>query len=638
MYNSMKSFLKKKIYTTYIDSSPWLLAAAAAILVFIVATFALYNYRLEKRVMQTNLEQRAATLVRVLHANLRMALVNELRQHQQLSSGWPEQLQQIVTHVSDDTDILFLSLADNKGTILAHSDPHKVGTQAPAVPLQQTGQEGRNCDGSISPHRITFSLGTDQAFTACTYLVIQPQGRGMNRMLSRMNDGPMMRRGPGSFEHRSPMMGRGRALPSAVVNQEYLVAVGLNIHEHEQALARMQWQILLLSLAMLLVGLGGWLSLAAVQGYRVSQKTVEKVQAYTALLVAQLPLGVIATAPDGRIETWNGATAVLTGLSAAAALDKFPQEVLPAVLAAFFDESEVEEGSLAAKSLTLTLAGERKVLLCQPLKITDAVQTYRGRVLLLSDITELTDLEQKMRENERLAAIGRIAGGVAHEVRNPLSSIKGLAYYLKNHFSEGSREQESAALLIQETERLNRTITEMLGLTHPTQLKLEEVDMVELLRQSLTLMQAELEERNIKVQWHCDPALPSIQGDADRLRQVLMNVLLNAQQAMDSGGTLTVKASTSADRLWLGIQVVDTGRGITPELLSQVFYPYFTTRESGTGIGLAISRKIIIEHQGSIEIQSEPGKGTLVEIRLPVDAEAAPINTGDEQGHSAQML
>ena len=117
-----------------------------------------------------------------------------------------------------------------------------------------------------------------------------------------------------------------------------------------------------------------------------------------------------------------------------------------------------------------------------------------------------------------------------------------------------------------------------------------------------------------------------------------MNVLLNAQQAMDSGGTLTVKASTSADRLWLGIQVVDTGRGIAPELLSQVFYPYFTTRESGTGIGLAISRKIIIEHQGSIEIQSEPGKGTLVEIRLPVDAEAAPINTGDEQGHSAQML
>ncbi len=223
-----------------------------------------------------------------------------------------------------------------------------------------------------------------------------------------------------------------------------------------------------------------------------------------------------------------------------------------------------------------------------------------------------------MRENERLAAIGRMAGGVAHEVRNPLSSIKGLAFFLKNKFPAGSREQESASLLVQETERLNRTITEMLDLTRPAPLQFEAVDMAELLAQSLALMQAELAERQIDVRLDCAGGLPLVHGESDRLRQVLMNVLLNALQAMEGGGKLTVTAAAAHDSGWLDILVSDTGRGIPAELLPQVFYPYFTTRESGTGIGLAISHKIIMEHKGSIDIQSEPGQGTVVHIRLPV--------------------
>ncbi|NLZ17058.1 MAG: PAS domain-containing protein, partial [Desulfobulbaceae bacterium] len=415
MADSMKSLFKRKLYTTYILSSPWLLAAAVALIVFIIATFASHNYRLEKRLMREALEQRAVTLVRVLYSSIRVTLINEIRQHQQLSSAWPEQLQQVVSHVSDENDILFISLADVNGTVVAHSDQKKIGSR-----LQLEGSDSNVHDTPIH-YRIVTSEEYGHAFIASTAFTMLSQERGGRRMPRMGRNGQMMHRQQG-FEHRGPMM--GFAIPPEIGSQQFRVAVGLDVRGYEQALVHLQWQILLLSVAMLLVGVGGWLSLAAVQGYRVSRETVEKVQAYTALLVAQLPLGVIATTPGGRIETWNGATTALTGRSAKEAVGKLPGEVLPEVLAAFFEESETEEESRpklveAAQRLVLTLAGERRVLLCQPLKITDAVQSYRGRVLLLSDISELTDLELRMRENERLAAIGRMAGGVAHEVRNP---------------------------------------------------------------------------------------------------------------------------------------------------------------------------------------------------------------------------
>ena len=605
MTESMKILIKKKLYATYIVSSPWVLAAAAALLAAIIATFALHNYRLEKALMREVLEQRAATLVRVLYSSIRVTMRNELRQQGQLGSDWPVQLQQALERVQDDHEVRFLCVADSTGKILAHTDPAKKGSHT------DLASAGRGRDIRF---QLAGEAGMGQVLQASTRAVFFRHERG-----------PGLPPLPPPFLNQTPRPpygwtpGRRAGFPFALPErQTLLLSVGLDAHDYEQALSRLRGQIGLLSLAMLLAGLGGWLSLAAVQGYRVSQKTVEKVQAYTVLLIAQLPQGVIATTPEGRIETWNAAMSALTGRESRKALGRLPSEVLPPDLASFFEESSAMDAVGGVRRLTLELAGKRRVLLCQPLKITDAVQSYRGRVLLLSDITELNDLEVQMRENERLAAIGRMAGGVAHEVRNPLSSIKGLAYLLKNKFPVGSREEECAGLLVQETERLNRTITEMLDLTRPAPLHLGPVDMVELIRQSLALMQAELQEHRITVSLRCDAALPPVPGDADRLRQVLMNLLLNAQQAMGTGGTLTVSAGLAQEGRIMEIRVEDTGQGIPAELLPRVFDPYMTTREGGSGIGLAISRKIVTEHKGSIEIQSCEGSGTSVWLHLPL--------------------
>ena len=607
---------KKNKLPAYLASSPLLLAAAAALLIGIVATFAMHNYQLEKRLMMEALQQKANTLMRVIRSSAKAALFMEMRRNPDQTIDLPGQMEQLIKHISDDPDILFLCIADDSGKIIAHSDQERIGGQISLINSEQGSM------GSFS--KITYLIGSiegfDRVFAAYALTSLIPG--------SPVDDS--FGHGPGMGMELGAHHMRGRMnLPPTYLEQfagkQYLITLGLNTSEYDQALGRLRGQILLLSMAMLLVGFGGWLSLAVVQGYKVSQKTINEVQTYTALLVAQLPIGVIATEPDGKIETWNAATVTLTGIASSKALGKKPAEVLPAELALFFAvpekiETEADGPALVTQTLPIVLAGIRRVLFCQPLKLADTAQAYRGHVLLLSDLTEITTLEQRMQENERMAAIGRMAGGVAHEVRNPLSSIKGLAYILKSRFPEGSKDRESANLLIQETERMNRTITEMLSFTRSSELNLQPVALGELLRQTLILLQADLQDHAITVDFRPAAELPDILGDADKLRQVVMNILLNAQQSMEEGGIITVDVHVDQQTKLLSIRISDTGRGIPPEQLAQVFHPYFTTRQDGTGIGLTISQKIVTDHQGAIEIQSEPGKGTTVIIRFPISS------------------
>jgi two-component system sensor histidine kinase HydH len=409
-----------------------------------------------------------------------------------------------------------------------------------------------------------------------------------------------------------------RAPGESDLNKPFFIVVGFDMTEYDHTLGRLRVQIFILSLAMLLVGLAGWFSLSVIQGYRVSQKTLNEIQAFTTLLITSLPVGIIATNQSGRIATWNLAIEKITGIKESDAVGKLPREILHEALAAFFSGKESNPSiSTDEREIQITFAGDMYVLLCRLIQIFDREQKYVGAVLLLSDISKVKQLEQKMRESEKLAAIGKMAGGVAHEVRNPLSSIKGLALLLKNKFVAGSKERDTAQLLIQETERMNRTITEMLSFSRPTPLCLQPVDVPRLLEKEIELIQAETLENNIEVSLATKEDLKQIKGDKDRLTQLLMNILLNSIQAMPEGGVITIEAENGGSGEFVQLTISDTGIGMAESVLSQVFYPYFTTKQQGTGIGLAISQKIILDHNGSIAIASQPGKGTVVTMQLP---------------------
>ena len=167
---------------------------------------------------------------------------------------------------------------------------------------------------------------------------------------------------------------------------------------------------------------------------------------------------------------------------------------------------------------------------------------------------------------------------------------------------------------------MNRTISELLSFARPASLDLQHVDLHELLSETLQLVSADTSSEHIRTILHCADDLPTVMADRDRLSQVFINILLNSVQAMEQGGTLEIIARKSGSGRQVELQFRDSGKGMNPEHLSQVFFPYFTTKSGGTGIGLAISQKIIVDHGGTIRVESEPGRGTTVIVELPVPA------------------
>jgi two-component system sensor histidine kinase HydH len=600
----------------YMFSSPWLLAAAGGLLIMIVVTFAFHNLRLEERLMTNAMLQKASTLTRVLHSGARASFINDLRKDYWNNEAWTVHVQRVIDHLAEDPDLLFCTVIDGQGKIIAHNNHARIGSTIAAPEFTRSDAD------EDAPPQMMFSVQNTSEYgrvfeTVRPFTLVFPSILPVPIRPPHKGQPPIFFHKPAGEGH--PMF---RLQPEGPRKGDpHYVIIGLGMKDFDRTLGRLRMQIFMLSLAMLFVGLGGWFSLSAVQGFRVSQKTLEDTQAFTSLLIAKLPVGIIATDVRGRITTWNHAIARLTGVERGAVAGRRPVDVLAPPLAVFFQENGVtdqgaQEGAKEIR-VRLDLGGRRCELLCHPLTIVDSWQQYMGRVLLISDVTEIRSLEQRMRENERLAAVGRMAGGVAHEVRNPLSSIKGLALLLKNKFPSGSNEQATAELLIQETERMNRTITEMLSFTRPSVLNLNKVDFGQLLKRSLHLIGAEAAENRITTSLEVQPGLWSVLGDADRLQQVVMNVLINAMQAMDQEGGISIVLKNREDTGIVELRIRDTGKGISPEHLTQVFYPYFTTKQGGSGIGLAISQKIIADHGGSIEVESEPGSGTAVIIQLP---------------------
>jgi two-component system, NtrC family, sensor histidine kinase HydH len=223
--------------------------------------------------------------------------------------------------------------------------------------------------------------------------------------------------------------------------------------------------------------------------------------------------------------------------------------------------------------------------------------------------------------------VGRLAAGVAHEIRNPLSSIKGFATYFKERHPDIDEDQQIAGIMIQEVDKLNRVVGQLLEFARPVKIRKQWTPIKPLIADSLKLVEKTADESDIKIQYTLSPE--TIEGylDPDRIHQVLLNLYLNALDAMEDGGTLNVKVENTPDSQGLLIQVSDTGSGIALENLSSIFDLYFTTKHSGTGLGLAIVHNIIEAHHGRITPDTNRDRGTAMTIFLP--AEKRMIEAGE---------
>ncbi len=255
---------------------------------------------------------------------------------------------------------------------------------------------------------------------------------------------------------------------------------------------------------------------------------------------------------------------------------------------------------------------------------------HDGWILVLRDVTPVKKLEEEIRKADRLAMMGTIAAGLAHEIKNPLGGIKGAAQLLlRETLSEDSK--ECLQIVVRETERVDRLINELLTFAKPQNLISEPLNLNELIHSILTLEREFIEKNKIKVVREFDPSLPAVLGNSDQLKQVLLNFIMNAVDAVrdakrgDRGKILirtrmmtNFKIKGEKGRPWhmAAVDIQDNGTGMSPETIEKIFTPFFTTKEKGYGLGLAVSQRIVNEHGGTIHLTSTVGEGTSFQILL----------------------
>lgn len=263
------------------------------------------------------------------------------------------------------------------------------------------------------------------------------------------------------------------------------------------------------------------------------------------------------------------------------------------------------------------LDGVTRILNVQTIALRDPNQMITHVIVHVADVTETVQLQAQVIENERFAASGRLAASVAHEINTPLQSIQTALGLIRVANNEDRATYLGYAL--EETQRVARIVRQLLDLYRPSAAMLGPVDVNALIERLLLLISKRLRDQRITVERALAPDLPSLQGRADELMQVLLNLMVNAIEAMPDGGQLRI--GTRFIGRATGITISDTGCGITPQMQARIFEPFVTTKEDGTGLGLSICAQLVQQHHGTITVESQPGRGSTFRVVLPLHAE-----------------
>ncbi len=254
-----------------------------------------------------------------------------------------------------------------------------------------------------------------------------------------------------------------------------------------------------------------------------------------------------------------------------------------------------------------------------PMSISFSVADIGGNLYftgIVRDMSEYVAMEERLRQSERLAAVGNTISHIVHEIKNPLMIIGGFAQQLLKAGTLDAKGLQKLAIIAEEVSRLETLMAEMKDYSRPPALKRQSGEIAGLLQEVIQLYSENLKEKNITLSLEPPDPMPLCSLDYQQLKQVLMNLIKNASEAMPSGGRITITAHRRPP--YFEIAVADTGEGMTSDVVEHIFTPYYTTKTKGSGLGLAISRNIVQAHNGNLEVVSQPGKGSVFTIKLPL--------------------
>ncbi|MDD2366763.1 MAG: ATP-binding protein [Desulfuromonadaceae bacterium] len=351
---------------------------------------------------------------------------------------------------------------------------------------------------------------------------------------------------------------------------------------------------------------------------------------YYATVIDSVGDGVIVVSSDGIITLCNPAAQQITGFSQRQALGTEFAKLfsLEATLIEMLDKT-MQTGITISDNEDVVVRATGRVtpvaVTCYPL-VEDNGENI-GAILTLKDITYIRELEAAVRQADRLSTLGTLAAGLAHEVKNPLGGIKGAAQLLEREFTPDSGMLEYTRVVIRETERIDHIIRELLDLASPRVLKLAPVNLHKVLGDILLLQKEAVASQDIAFIQNLDPSIPDIFADEEMLTRLFLNLIRNSIDAMGSDGRLTVSSRVLSDyrmtqnqknSRMVAIEIADDGPGIPQEDLESIWTPFFSTKSTGTGLGLTICHKIVSEHRGMIKAESDPGHGTKFTVLLPL--------------------
>ena len=251
---------------------------------------------------------------------------------------------------------------------------------------------------------------------------------------------------------------------------------------------------------------------------------------------------------------------------------------------------------------------------------TFPVKDERGETVqaiqYIKDVTDRLKLQRQLREVEQLSGIGQMAANVAHEIRNPLIAVGGFARQLHESMGPDDPNREYTGIILEEVTRLEQILREQLTLEKHLQPAFRPVDVNQIIRDVRKLLSHGILSSQVRLSGELADGLPVTMGDANQLKQAFLNIINNAIQSIEDGGE--VRVTTQQRGEWIVVRIADSGPGISEEVMGKLFVPFFTTRKTGSGLGLAVTRRIIENHGGEIEVDSEVGKGTIFEVRVPI--------------------
>jgi PAS domain S-box-containing protein len=342
---------------------------------------------------------------------------------------------------------------------------------------------------------------------------------------------------------------------------------------------------------------------------------------YVENILSTIDSAVIAVDRNGTVTRFNSAAERLTGLLTRQMKGKsFPD--LPRSISRLLEAtSRDSQPRTQVETTVLDLTRNRVVpAICSTSPLLDRAGLLLGAVAVINDLTSLKRLEEEKRQVERLASIGALASGIAHEIKNPLVAIKTFAELLPERFSEDDFRNDFSRIAIKEIERIDDLVARLRGLAMPSEQSLVPLDLRTPLEETLTLLRGQLEQARISLDVEFDEHLPPIVGNFAQLKQLFLNLLVNAVEATEPGGSLSIRVRnhSTRDGRSVTVEVIDSGPGIPEDLLSKVFEPFVTTKPQGSGLGLSICRGITDVHRATIRARNNsPNRGVTVTVEFP---------------------